>query len=115
MVIDKPKEGEPEPLRPCPLGIGRGIITAENMTMTDWVRILALTPQLNRTVIDRTGLTGSFNILLKDPAASEPDYLKNPLPPIKPALESQLGLTVRDAKAPVEILVIESVERPSEN
>lgn len=115
LVIDKPKEGEPEPLRPCPLMISRGTMGAENMTMADWARILSLAPQINRTVIDRTGLTGGFDIMMKDPAASEPDYLANPLPPIKPGLESQLGLTLRDAKAPVQILVIESVERPSEN
>jgi uncharacterized protein (TIGR03435 family) len=115
LVIDKPKEGEPEPLRPCPLTIAPGIIRAENMTMTDWVRILALTPQFNRTVIDRTGLTGSFDILLQDPLRGTPDFSPNLLAPLKPGLESQLGLTVRDARGPVEILVIESVGRPTEN
>ena len=114
LVIDKPKEGEPPPVRPCPLLIAPGIIRAENMTMTDWVRILALTPQLNRTVIDRTDLTGGFDITIKDQGAGEPDP-SNLLPAIKPALESQLGLTLRNAEAPVEILVIESVERPSDN
>ena len=39
----------------------------------------------------------------------------NLLPPIKPLLEDQLGLTLRDADGPVEILVIEHVEHPSEN
>jgi uncharacterized protein (TIGR03435 family) len=115
LVIDKPKPGEPEPLRPCPLAIAPGIMAAENMTMADWVRILALTPQLNRTVIDRTGLAGGFNITMKDPEAGRPGFVPDLLPPIKPALESQLGLTLRDARAPVEILVIESVERPTEN
>jgi uncharacterized protein (TIGR03435 family) len=37
------------------------------------------------------------------------------LPALKPLLESQLGLTLREAEAPVEILMIESVERPTEN
>jgi uncharacterized protein (TIGR03435 family) len=86
---------------------------SENMTMTDWARIVSLAPQVNRTVIDRTGLTGGFDIMLKgEPAGTGPGDL---LPPLKPALESQLGLTLRDAKGPVEILVIQSVERPSEN
>ena len=114
LVIDKPKDGEPPPLRPCPLVIAPGRMGAENMTMADWVRILALTPQLNRTVIDRTGLTGSFDIMIKAPADREPDPAEL-LPAIRPALESQLGLTLRNAEAPVEILVIESVERPTEN
>ena len=114
LVIVKPADGEPPPLRPCPLLIAPGIIRAENMTMADWVRILALTPQLNRTVIDRTGLTGGFDIMIKAPADSVPGPGEL-LPPIQPALESQLGLTVRSAEATVEILVIENVERPTEN
>jgi uncharacterized protein (TIGR03435 family) len=113
LVILNPADGEPQPLRPCPLGVGSAAIFAENMTMTDWVRILALRPQLNRTVIDRTGLTGGFDITLQYPV----DDLGpgNPLPAIKPLLESQLGLTLRDAEAPVEILVIENIEHPTDN
>ena len=113
LTIDKPADGEPQPLAPCLLGVGAAMITAENMTMTDWVRILGLRPQLNRTVIDRTGLAGGFDILLRYPD----DQLggSNPLPAIKPLLESQLGLTLRDAEAPIEIMVIENVERPTDN
>jgi uncharacterized protein (TIGR03435 family) len=114
LVIVKPPEGEPQPLPPCLLSVGTMMISTTNMPMSDWVRILALRPQLNRTVIDRTGLSGGFDIMLRlfepgDPGAG------NLLPAIKPLLESQLGLTLRDAEAPVEILVIENVERPSDN
>ena len=112
LVIINPADGEPQPLRPCPLAVGSMMIATENMTMTDWVRILALRPQLNRTVIDRTGLTGGFDIMLRYPDDAGAATL---LPAIKPLLEDQLGLTLRDAEAPVEILVIENVERPTEN
>jgi len=113
LVLDQPAAGEPEPLPPCLLGVGSMIISATNMTMTDWVRILGLRPQLNRTVIDRTGLTEGFDITLRypDPEPGAPDLL----PALKPLLESQLGLTLRDAEAPVEIVVIENVEHPTEN
>jgi uncharacterized protein (TIGR03435 family) len=112
LVILNPADGEPQPLRPCPLGVGATAIFAENMPMSDWVKILALRPQLNRTVVDRTGLTGGFDITLTYP--QEPGGV-NVLPAIKPLLESQLGLTLRDAEAPVEILVVENVERPTAN
>ena len=119
LVILDPADGQPQPLRPCPLGVGSTGITAENMTMTDWVRILSMRPQLNRTVVDRTGLTGGFDITLiyfdpTDPASFR-DLSSNPLPAIKPLLEGQLGLTLREAEGPVEVIVIENLERPSEN
>jgi len=113
IVVLDPKDGEPQPLRPCPLGVGATAIFAENMPMSDWVKILGLRPQLNRTVIDRTGLTGGFDITLQYPF--EDLGAGNPLPAIKPLLEAQLGLTLRDAEGPVEILVVESIEHPTEN
>jgi uncharacterized protein (TIGR03435 family) len=119
LVILEPGAGEPKPLPPCPLSVGSMAIFAENMTMTDWVRILGLRPQLNRTVIDRTGLTGGFDITLRYFELDDPLALNqlstNPLPALKPLIESQHGLTLRDAQAPVEILVVENVDRPSEN
>ena len=63
--------------------------------------------------IDRTGLTGGFDITLRYPDP-EPGAA-NVLPAIKPLLEDQHGLTLREAEAPVEILVIENVDRPSDN
>lgn len=112
LVILNPADGEPQPLRPCPLGVGSTAIFAENMPMSDWVKIMALRPQLNRTVIDRTGLTGGYDIQLiypQDPGAA------NLLPAIKPLLEAQLGLTLRDAEGPVEIIVIENIDHPTAN
>jgi uncharacterized protein (TIGR03435 family) len=79
------------------------------MPMTDWVRILAMRPELNTTVIDRTGLTGNFDFMIGNPGSPEP------MGPIKPLLESQLGLSLREAEGPVEILVIEQIDHPTEN
>ena len=119
LVILEPGADQPQPLRPCPLGVGPTGISAENMPMSDWVRILSMRPQLNKTVIDRTGLTGGYDITLTYFDPSEPlrldPFQAVPLPPLKPLLEAQMGLTLREAQAPVEILVIESIEHPSEN
>lgn len=76
---------------------------------------------LDRPVIDRTGLTGGFDLHLKwaaeVPAATpglgatdEPTA-----PSIFTALKEQLGLKLESAKGPVEILVIDHAEKPSEN
>jgi uncharacterized protein (TIGR03435 family) len=112
VLILKTPDGEPEPARPCMTGVGTTGIVVENMPLSDWVHFLALRPQLDRTVIDRTGLTGNYDVRLDYPR--DPDTA-NLLPPIKPLIEAQHGLTLRDAQAPVEILVIERIDRPTPN
>ena len=114
VLVLPPREGEPQPLPPCGLSVATMGIFTTNMPMSDFVRLLALRPQINRTVVDRTGLTGGYDINLRffepgDPGAG------NLLPAIKPLLESQFGLTLRDAEGPVEILVIEQIDHPTEN
>ena len=107
LINIKPADGEPQPLPPCLLGIGPMGISTTNMPMTDLVRILGMRPEVNTTVIDRTGLIGNFDFTI----GGAPE----PMGPIKPLLESQLGLTLRPAEGPVEILVIESIGHPTEN
>jgi uncharacterized protein (TIGR03435 family) len=74
-----------------------------------------------RLVVDKTGLSGRFAFTLawtpeQMPTASPPPGV----PPVDPngpsfftALEEQLGLKLRPAKGPVEVLVIDSVDRPT--
>jgi len=72
-------------------------------------------------VIDRTGLTGTFDVHLKwaaDPStgAGGPGTADDPTgPSIFTALQEQLGLKLESAKGPVEVLVIDHVEKPSAN
>jgi uncharacterized protein (TIGR03435 family) len=114
LVPDTPGAGQAEPVPPCLLGVSVGGISTTNMPMSDFVRLLALRPQLNRTVIDRTGLSGGFDIELTYPRSFEPGA-PSLLPALKPLLESQMGLTLRDAEGPVEVLVIDSIDHPTEN
>jgi len=109
LINVKPVDGEPQPLPPCGLSIGPTMIFTTNMPMTDLVRILAMRPELNTTVIDRTGLTGNFDFMIGNPGSPDP------MGPLKPLLESQLGLTLRAAEGPVEILVIEQIDHPTDN
>ena len=57
LVLDRPNAGEPEPEPPCLLGVSSFGISTTNMPMSDFVKLLALRPQLNRTVLDRTDLS----------------------------------------------------------
>jgi len=69
-------------------------------------------------VVDRTGLSGLFDIRLNyaSPQFNAFDPTRDAgHPPFRVALEEQLGLRLLTQKGPLEVLVIDSVERPSEN
>jgi len=76
---------------------------------------------MGRIVEDRTKLTGGYDFDLEfDPSAlagfapGGPPAAENAAS-IFTALEEQLGLKLQSERAPVEVLVIDRVERPSEN
>jgi uncharacterized protein (TIGR03435 family) len=101
----------PAPIRGCQWNISSGGVLFEGMTMDEWARYLASFPQIDATVLNRTGLTGVFDIKLEFSGPTTPG-----LPPqLEPFLEQQLGLRLRRTEGPVDVLVIDSVERPSEN
>jgi bla regulator protein blaR1 len=67
-----------------------------------------------RNVIDKTGLTGNYDIDLKwtpDDQQGEPDTG----PTLLTALEEQLGLKLVPSRGPIDTFVIDRVEKPSEN
>lgn len=73
--------------------------------------VIAVSRSLERTVIDKTGLTGKFDMTLdwsKDQGADGG-------PTIFTALEEQLGLKLVSSKGPVEMLVVEKAEKPTGN
>jgi len=73
-----------------------------------------LTGDLDRPVVDKTGLTGSYDFKLKwAPDSSAVTDLD--APSIFTALQEQLGLKLESATAPIEVLVIDRLEKPSEN
>ena len=73
-----------------------------------------LTRLVDRLVIDRTELTGSFDVLLES-VSPAPGSLPADGSSRFTALQQQLGLKLEAAREPVEALVVERAERPSEN
>jgi uncharacterized protein (TIGR03435 family) len=94
-----------------------------NATMDQLAGSLSRVVGLGHTLVDRTGLSGRFDFTLawaKEPTAPVPsDAPTTATDPLGPtpvaALRDQLGLNLESVIAPVEILVIDRVERPSEN
>jgi uncharacterized protein (TIGR03435 family) len=117
--IPPPRQpGEPPP---CGLMGGPARTIAGGATMQQLAANLSV--RLERMVFDKTGLAGRFAFNL----AWTPDRLPTeapPLgvPPIDPdgpslftALPEQLGLKLEPAKGPVDVLVIDSIEHPTED
>jgi uncharacterized protein (TIGR03435 family) len=104
---------------------GLGVLPAINASMSDFARVMQ-TAVLDRPVVDRTGLTGRFDITLTwTPDESQfrnmgvrvppPSQDPNAPPGLFTAIQEQLGLRLDRTNAPVEVVVIDRVERPSEN
>jgi uncharacterized protein (TIGR03435 family) len=78
---------------------------------------------VQRVVVDRTGLTGGFDLELTwtpdQPRPETPDAGARSVagdrdaPALFTALQEQLGLKLESAKSSMEVLVIDHVERPS--
>src|SRR6185437_11150533 len=112
-----PTAGIPPPslmARPCG-GFNRSpnqLLGARDTT-ANLAQVLAKT--LGRSVIDRTGLTATFDVTLKwTPDNLLPDT-DNDAGSMFTALQEQLGLRLESQKGPVNVLVIDSAERASPN
>ena len=100
-----------------------GLLPARNATMTELSQSLQ-SAVLDRPVVNRTGIEGRFDFTLDwmpdetqfasfgPPQQQQPD---NGKPSIYEAFQQQLGLKLERAKAPADVMVIDKLERPSEN
>jgi uncharacterized protein (TIGR03435 family) len=127
LVIDKGgtkmKDSNVAPGQQQGLRGGRGEITG--MAAPVPLLINFLSQQLGRSVIDKTGLTGKYDFALKwtpDPGAAAGPKAGDTAPPVDvsgpsifTALQTDLGLKLQSGKGPVEMLVIDSVEKPDAN
>jgi bla regulator protein blaR1 len=122
----------PPPGKPPVLGCGGMWMGIGSINGTS-VGLAMLTPvlsrNLGRTVVDKTGLKGEFDLkvqwtpdqALQSPPGPPPPGVP-PLPPVDPngpsiftAFQEQLGLKLESQKGPVDVIVIDHVEKPSEN
>ena len=102
-----------------------GALTVRNATLENFVHLLQSTV-LDRPVVDQTGLAGRFDFTLNwTPDESQfgglgvkiptPSDAANAPPGLFTAIPEQLGLKLDATKAPVDVIVIDHVEKASEN
>ena len=75
----------------------------------------ALQSNVSRPIVDNTGLTGMFEWTLSFSLMSEDPAFDTREAGVLTAVRDQLGLRLEAGTAPYEVLVIDSVEMPSEN
>jgi uncharacterized protein (TIGR03435 family) len=94
------------------MNMNRGRIQAQRATMQMMTN--ALSQRLGRPVQDETGLTGTYDFTLEwTPDSSTGEAAEGAS--IFTAIQEQLGLKLESKKAPAPIVVIDKVEKPSEN
>jgi uncharacterized protein (TIGR03435 family) len=119
-----PPPGPPAPgQRPeCGMMMGPGRVMAGGMSMAEFAR--SLSQLVGRVVTDKSGLTGGYDFELTyspEGIGGGPPPLINGAPPaidpnaptIFTALQEQLGLKLDTERGQVEVLVIDTVDRPS--
>ena len=97
------------------IGTGRFFATA---IAPEWLAIyLKSLADLDRPVVNKTGLTGEYRIDMHWERAEDPDSVGSGKDPaFRDAVESQLGIKLTKAIAPINMFVIDHVDRtPSEN
>jgi uncharacterized protein (TIGR03435 family) len=100
---------------PCPpecgMQIRQGSVTARNIPLAQFAELLS---QLTgRVVVDDTGLTGHFDFEARWTPDSQQEQGTSDAPSLFTALQEQLGLRLEPRRAPVPMLVIDSIERPT--
>ena len=83
-----------------------------------WMLTNYLSGPVGAPVVDKTGLTGLFSFSFQPPPPqlrASPDNPDLGAPSIFTAIQEQLGLRLESAKVPLDVLVIDHVERPTPN
>lgn len=108
------KPSAPDAVRRVHIGVnGRHQnVTATLYTMADLARDLRNALGADRPVIDRTGLTGAYDLRIE--ATPRRDFELGDIS-VHTAVQEQLGLKLEPQRAPIEVLVVDRFEKPSAN
>jgi len=90
---------------------GNGNISARSLPMD--VLAMNLSSTMGRVIVNKTGLEGGYDFTLE--YAPEGADASDTRPSIFAALEEQLGLKLEPARGPVDVIVIDRIERPTAN
>jgi uncharacterized protein (TIGR03435 family) len=117
-----PSESGPAPKGPM-IRFDHGMLTATAAPLSMFIETLS--NQTGRVVLDKTGLRGNYDFELHwTPDESQDQVFKGATPApaadatgptLFTALQEQLGLKLESQKSPLDVVVIDHIEKPSEN
>jgi uncharacterized protein (TIGR03435 family) len=91
---------------------GRAIPLSLLATSVPTMTGLAVTP---RPVVDQTGLSGLYDFTLNWTHDPSPDAVSDNIANFHEALKTQLGLDLKSSHAPINFLIIDHIDHPTEN
>jgi uncharacterized protein (TIGR03435 family) len=100
----------PNRMVPCGMSMGGGQLVSGGMTMERLAG--SIQGGTGRVIVDKTGLAGDYAFTLTYTSKPGPDSDR---PSIFTALPEQLGLKLESARGPVRVLVVDNIERPTED
>ena len=112
-VVPPPDADNSDPLGYGKLDVNGTNITAAGVTLSDLAGNLSF--PLDRTVLNKTGLTGRYDFQLRWTADGASAGATDAPPDLFTAIQEQLGLKLQAAKGPVTTLVVDHVEQPTAN
>ena len=91
-------------------------VTAQGVTLDEFIHS-PLMRAGGRSVVDQTGLAGTYDFTLKwaSDLVARDSGQESDAPSLFTAMQEQLGLKLVPTKGPIEVVVIDHIERPSEN
>jgi len=91
-----------------------GLINGRNVAIANFVEQLKIQREIaSHEILDQTKLTGQYDLTLTWASLDDPENTDGPS--LFSAIQEQLGLKLKPVKAPMEVLVIDHIERPSAN
>jgi bla regulator protein blaR1 len=117
---DFPTAGQP---MECGFMMGPGNMNVGGMPMLELAR--SLSPMVGRIVIDKTGLKGRYDFQMTyapegrgfggGPAGADAPPVDPNTPSLFTALQEQLGLKLESERGPVDVVVIDRIDQPTED
>jgi uncharacterized protein (TIGR03435 family) len=127
--VPPPLPRDPKDVPTCVIRAEPGLIVARSRTIPDLTMVAFPRVVEDRVVVDRTGLKGNYDVLVEWTPDRRPFAAATDLPPGLPvpppplaggpsiftALQEQLGLKLQSERGPVEVLLIDRIEKPRED